>query len=75
MVPTRLTRYVPSSLGTSHSSHPSTNGLGVTGVTGVTPPSENTYLSADEGNARVQRLIDEGRSVEAALAEVLGREL
>jgi hypothetical protein len=72
MVPTRLTRYVPSSLGTSHSSHPSTNGLG---VTGVTPPSENTYLSADEGNARVQRLIDEGRSVEAALAEVLGREL
>jgi hypothetical protein len=41
----------------------------------VTPPSENTYLSADEGNARVQRLIDEGRSVEAALAEVLGWEL
>ena len=66
-------KYVPSSLGnshSSHSSHSSTNGSGVTGVTGVTPP-----LSVDETNERVQRLIDQGVSEKWAIAEVLGREL
>jgi hypothetical protein len=45
-----------------------TNGLGVTSVTGATPP-----LSADEGNARVQELIDQGMRADLAAAEVTKR--
>jgi hypothetical protein len=64
-------KYVPSSLGgshSSHSSHSSTNGSGVTGVTGVTPP-----LSADEENARVQELVGQGMKEEFALEAVMKR--
>ena len=60
-------KYVVSSLGGSHfshSSHSSTNG---SGVTGVTPP-----LTADEGNKRFQRLLDEGWSEEMAWKEITG---
>jgi AAA domain len=63
-------KYVPSSLGGSHSSHPGHSSTHGSGVTGVTPP-----VSADETNERVQRLIDQGVSEKWAIAEVLGREL
>jgi hypothetical protein len=62
-------KYVPLIIShSSHSSHTSTNGLSVTSVTGVTPP-----LSADEGNARVQELIDQGMRADLAAAEVTKR--
>jgi hypothetical protein len=65
----------------SHSSHTSTNGSGVTGVTGVTPPSmedtssngTSSYISADEGNKRVQELIDQGMKPKVAVEEVMKR--
>jgi hypothetical protein len=60
-------------------SNTSTNGLSVNDVNDVNGLDEKhrttTPLSADEGNERVQRMLDEGRTLEAALAEVLGREL
>jgi hypothetical protein len=37
--------------------------------------SNGHNLSADEGNERVQRLIDEGWALDAAIAQVLGHEL
>jgi hypothetical protein len=59
-------KYLPLISHSSHSSHSSTNGLGVTGVTGVTLP-----LSADERNARVRELIDQGMKPEFAAEEVM----
>jgi KaiC/GvpD/RAD55 family RecA-like ATPase len=38
-------------------------------------PNGKGHLSADEGNERVQRLMDKGMSFEAAVAQVTGREL
>jgi len=66
---------------TSHSSHTSTNGSSVTGGTSVTPPSmedtspngTSSYISADEGNKRVQELIDQGMREDFAAAEVMKR--
>jgi Fe2+ or Zn2+ uptake regulation protein len=41
----------------------------------MSPNNRNGHLSADEGNERVQRLMDKGMSFEAAVAQLTGQEL
>jgi hypothetical protein len=74
-------KYVPSSLGGSHSSHfsHSLTDVGVTEVTGVTHPqtkdphNHTPPFSADEGNALMQQWIEEGVREDMALTEVMKR--